>query len=203
MNPFMETASGRAFYLVTPSPDMVSFDDIAEHLSKIARFAGATPGKFYSVADHSVRAAAEVERQGADRADVAAVLLHDAHEAYIVDRITPEKWAEEEIALTNFGTIGEQAVKNVSKQLRYRIDNAIYEAAGLGWPLPVATQQLIKRIDLRMLATERRDLMRSTAHHWPLLDGVEPLPDRIYPEEWPEAMRMFKEAAARVLPVLR
>jgi hypothetical protein len=39
--PFMQTASGRDFYLATPTADMVDFGDIAEHLSKIARFAGA------------------------------------------------------------------------------------------------------------------------------------------------------------------
>lgn len=202
-HPFMQAASGVAFDLVAPTPSMVSFDDIAEHLSKIARFAGATPGRFYSVAEHCVRAAYAVEASGAAPNDVAAVLLHDAHEAYIVDRITPERWAEEVIARDSFGAAGLEAIRNVPKLLRYRIDAAIHEAAGLTWPLPVETQQYIKRIDLRMLATERRDLMRPTDDHWPLLDGIESLPERIAPWAWGEAWRMFGEAAKRFVPALK
>jgi 5'-deoxynucleotidase YfbR-like HD superfamily hydrolase len=198
---WMQTASGKEFNLVAPTAAMVDFGDVAEHLSKLARFAGATPGHFYSVAEHCVRAADALYAWGRDHEACAYALLHDAHEAYIVDRITPERWAEEAIARERFEDDRiVAAVCEVPKLLRYRIDVAVHEAAGLQFPLSVETQRLIKHIDLTMLATERRDLMRASPTPWPILAGVEPLTDRIAPWTWPFACRQYIEALARFLP---
>jgi 5'-deoxynucleotidase YfbR-like HD superfamily hydrolase len=199
--PFMQTAAGRDFYLATPTADMVDFGDIAEHLSKIARFAGATPGYFYSVAEHCVRCADAVFTDTQDRAAAAYALLHDAHEAYIVDRITPERWAEETIAREHFKDEHVvAAVLEVPKILRYRIDVAIHAAAGLQFPLSIEMQRIVKKIDLVMLATERRDLMRVSNSRWPILEGIDPLLDRIAPLSWPFAWREYGEALKRYLP---
>lgn len=54
---FLTTASGRQVDLLDPQPEDIDFSDIAEQLAKECRFNGATPGKFYSVAEHSVRGA--------------------------------------------------------------------------------------------------------------------------------------------------
>jgi uncharacterized protein len=199
--PFMQTASGLDFYLANPTPEMVDFGDIAEHLSKLARFAGATPGHFYSVGEHCVRAADDLYARGLDLECCAYALLHDAHEAYIVDRITPERWAEEAIAREHYAddTIV-AAVLEVPKLLRYRIDAAIHAAAGLQFPLASDLQQIIKQVDLTMLATERRDLMRASLSPWPILDGVEPLEGRIAPWSWPHACRQYLEALRRYVP---
>ena len=198
--PFMQTASGRDFYLATPTPEMVDFGDIAEHLSKLARFAGATPGHFYSVAEHCVRAADAVFAETRDRVAAAYTLLHDAHEAYIVDRITPERWAEEAIARERFEDDHiVAAVLEVPKLLRYRIDAAIHAASGLQWPPSIEMQRIVKKIDLVMLATERRDLMRPSNSPWPILDGIEPLPGRIAPASWPVAWREYGEALKQYL----
>jgi hypothetical protein len=199
--PFMQTASGRDFYLAKPTPEMVDFGDIAEHLSKLARFAGATPGQFYSVGEHCVRAAEAVFADTRNRTAAAYALLHDAHEAYIVDRITPERWAEEAIAREHFEddrTVA--AVCEVPRILRYRIDVAIHAAAGLQFPLSIEMQRLVKKIDLVMLATERRDLMRPSHSPWPILDGITPLPDRIAPLSWATAWRQYGEALKRYIP---
>lgn len=198
---YMQTASGVEFSLVAPTPEMVDFGDIAEHLSKLARFAGATPGHFYSVAEHCVRAADDLYGRGLDLECCAYALLHDAHEAYVVDRITPERWAEEAIARERFEDDAiVAAVAEVPKLLRYRIDAAIHAAAGLQWPPASDMQQIVKQIDLTMLATERRDLMRPSLSHWPILDGIEPLQGRIAPWSWPHACRQYLEALRRYVP---
>lgn len=198
---FMLTASGKEFSLIAPTPDMVDFGDVAEHLSKLARFAGATPGHFYSVAEHCVRAADNLYGRGFPLDLCAYALLHDAHEAYIVDRITPERWAEEAIAREHFSDDAiVAAVCEVPKLLRYRIDVAIHAAAGLAFPLSETMQAAVKRIDLTMLATEKRDLMRPSVTPWVILDGIEPLAERIAPWSWPLACRTFMGALKRYAP---
>lgn len=92
-NHWIMTASGRAFDFVEPSAEMVHWPDVAEHLAKTARFAGATAGVFYSVAQHSVHVARLVAPEWAPWA-----LLHDGHEAYLGDDTTPKKAALAHIA---------------------------------------------------------------------------------------------------------
>ena len=52
---WMQTHSGRAFFIEDVRPEDISINDIAHHLSLICRFSGAC-NSFYSVAEHSVRA---------------------------------------------------------------------------------------------------------------------------------------------------
>jgi hypothetical protein len=46
------TASGVFVDLLNPAAAQIVFADIAEGLSKLARYSGATPGKTFSVAEH-------------------------------------------------------------------------------------------------------------------------------------------------------
>lgn len=91
--PWVETVSGRRVSLVEPDPESISIEDIAHHLSKLCRFAGASR-TFYSVAEHAVRVS-----KAFDVAPDCVLskprkiwgLLHDAHEAYLGDIIRPVK----------------------------------------------------------------------------------------------------------------
>lgn len=199
---WMQTASGVEFDLVNPIAAMVNFDDMAEHLAKIARFAGATPGQFYSVAQHCCLAADAILAQTGNAELAGKVLLHDGHEAYIVDRITPEKWAEEEIACERYGRDAAIIVAAVPAILRERIDAAIYAAAGFPCLPTKDDRTIIKQVDLAMLHTEKRDLMRASGE-WPILQGVDPLPEIIVPWDWQTAMRAFQRRAKAVLPIYR
>lgn len=82
---WMQTFSGRQFWPCDPRADEVCIEDIAHALSMQCRFAGHVR-KFYSVAEHCVRASWIVP----DRFKLAA-LLHDAAEAYVVDLPRPIK----------------------------------------------------------------------------------------------------------------
>lgn len=81
----VETYSGQYVDLVNPDPATIKIEDIAVHLSRIARFGGGT-SRPYSVAEHSVRVSWAVSPGYAMPG-----LLHDAHEAYIGDLIAPFK----------------------------------------------------------------------------------------------------------------
>ena len=88
------TSSGLRFDLVSPRAEQVRLADIARHLSRINRFNGGTGPLPWSVAAHSLLVADVVERTIGGRCDPQlklAALLHDAHEAYIGDLITPVK----------------------------------------------------------------------------------------------------------------
>ena len=159
------TASGRRFPLLSPSPDDVRWCDIAGHLAKICRFSGGTE-LFYSVAQHSVLSAEHATMPRAwDGEDVRifataieaftlqtvfrAVLLHDGEEYVGNDQTRPVQDAFE-IECPGF--------KAARQRLLGRISGAIYQKAHLPWPLPPLLGEAVKRADIRIGATEQRDL---------------------------------------------
>lgn len=73
-------------YLPDPRREMIKIKDIAQSLSRQCRFNG--HGKyFYSVAEHCVLGASMYS----DPSDQFAFLLHDAHETYTGDIVSPVK----------------------------------------------------------------------------------------------------------------
>lgn len=161
---------GRAFDLVNPTPEMVDFSTIATVLARVPRFGGHTGGGVLSVAQHCTEGANAILREGGGRLAAAAFLLHDAHEAYIGDIATPVALALECVANQNALTIAESgqggAVRDAIASLKARIDSAIYQAAGLPWPLDPQSAALVKLYDRRMLETERRARLAIPPHAW-------------------------------------
>jgi hypothetical protein len=80
---------GNRAYLYDIQPGEIFISDIARALSHIARFGGHTPWH-YSVAQHSILVAEELERTGYTYRALWG-LLHDAAEAYIGDVVRPIK----------------------------------------------------------------------------------------------------------------
>lgn len=81
----MITHSGILFNLLDPDPEDILIEDIAVHLSRIARWNGGTR-QFYSVAEHCCRCC-----DFAPNEDKLICLLHDAEEAYWGDTISTVK----------------------------------------------------------------------------------------------------------------
>lgn len=154
MNPTITTRSGLYFNFINPDPDTIIIEDIAHALANICRFTGHTK-QFYSVAQHSVLVSEIVEPEY--QLDG---LMHDAAEAYIGDISSPLKRRIPQYAAIE---------RTVEYAVRYKF--------GLMLDLTPA----IKKADYVLLATERRDLMAEHDEYWGLLDGVQPLPDRIEP----------------------
>jgi hypothetical protein len=121
--------SGKSLDLLNPDPAVMDLDVIAQSLSKLCRYTGQCL-RFYSVAEHSVRASYIDE--------TLETLLHDAAEAFIGDVATPLKRL-----LPDYAIIEE------------KIEAAIAERYGLKWPWNID----VHNADAVMLVTEQRDLL--------------------------------------------
>jgi 5'-deoxynucleotidase YfbR-like HD superfamily hydrolase len=161
---YIQTASGKHFNYAHPDLDSIDIYDIAQALSRESRFNGHT-GMFYSVAQHSMLASRIVPPEFMKEA-----LLHDASEAYMKDLPSPLK-----------------ALLPDYKIIEARVDAAIRKRFGL----PAAMSPAVKRADMILLATERRDLMRQGDDVWACLEGVAPLDEVIQPMVDFAAQRCF------------
>ena len=151
---WINTLSGQHFSFADTDPDTISIEDIAGALSNLCRFTGHVQD-FYSVAQHSVYVSRLVPPEMALEA-----LLHDAAEAYCGDVSSPLK-----------------ALLPDYQSIEYLIDMTIR----FKFELPAAMSAQVKRADLIMLATERRDFDMDDGTPWPVLEGVECADFMIYP----------------------
>lgn len=139
-NPWISTASGRKYHFMRPSAEEIDLHDIAASLSKTCRFTG-HPEPMYSVAQHSVL----VSRRLPEGLKLAG-LMHDAHEAYIGDMSRPMK-----LSAAIFSPLAHEWLEFLKVQAR--------EAIAAALDVPAVIPPEVKAVDMRMLATEARDLM--------------------------------------------
>lgn len=173
--PWMQTYSGKKFCHLDHLLTDFDIEDIAHALSLQCRFAGHC--KFhYSVGQHSIlgtKRILETSGLGSETASIAfAFLLHDASEAYMTDIPTPLK----ALIGRGFGDVDEL------------IQNQIY--IYFRSPCFLYTHQ-VKEVDMRMLATEKRDIMRPCIESWGPLP--EPYEERIEPMQPERVEGMFIE----------
>ena len=161
--PEILTVSGNYFRFDDVENSTFTIKDIAHALSHIGRYTGHT-SVFYSVCEHSVRASYVVPAEHA-----LAALMHDSSEAFLGDVSSPLK-----------------AILTEYKMIEEYVEEAILKRFGLPFPM----HPEIKKADLIMLATEKRDLMPKS-NEWDVLKGVNPLPDTIYPWTSGWAKMMF------------
>lgn len=166
MNPTIYTLNGSYFNFVEVEQNIISVSSIARALSNICRFNGQIES-FYSVAQHSVMVSHCVPKEHAMSA-----LFHDAAEAYIGDVTKPLK-----------------ALLPDYQQIEERVEKDIFSKLGLQWPL----HPCIKKADLDLLATERRDLFNpdNKAGEWACLQGATPIEQKITPMFPQEAFLLF------------
>ncbi len=162
---WMITYTGRRVDIPTPKPGQICIEDVATHLSRIPRFAGATQYP-WCVAAHSLHCAALAEAEGFPKEAQLAALLHDAHEAYCSDIPSPFKEA------VRAGNPSAFCSLDIAEE---KLEVAVLHQLGALEHLERYRGQ-VKRWDLISLATERRDLMHpaASAEPWHWLQGVEP-----------------------------
>lgn len=157
---WMLTYTGAQFDLLHADPLSISLLDIAAALAKVNRFHGHTC-RLYSVAEHSLHVCNLMEREHGitSPAGLLAGLMHDAHEAYTGDAGTPLKQALDSQTDGGWSKFEARVAGQVLQRFKLR-------DTMLQW------RDEVKRADLQMLATERRDLMPSAGPAWPSLDGI-------------------------------
>ena len=179
---WIQTASGRAFYPLDPRPKDVCIEDIAHALSMSCRFNGHTR-ELYSVAQHCVLGALWMEGSREERL---AFLLHDATEAYLPEVTRPVK---SQLYVAYGGSF---------RDAEARLMDAILDGLGVsGYPACSTCEAKTHATDLRMLATERLQLMSAPPRPWKFTEGVEPFDRLIHPwQPWiakQEYLRAYKE----------
>lgn len=143
----IQTYSGGAYDFADPTPDMISFHDIAHALSNMCRFAGHVK-RFYSVAEHSVLVSYLVAQRTGDLELAVAGLFHDAHEAYVWDAPRPFKPLLGE-DFRHFADLADSAIAR-----RFGLNPAAFHAPA------------VKDADDHALVTEARQLMHHGTDGW-------------------------------------
>jgi hypothetical protein len=166
---WIQTFSGRAVDLLSPTPDQIDLADIAHSLARIRRYAGHTSGEDgLTLAQHSllVRAAAVHAAPLAYNTHLWA-LLHDAHEAYTGDLTSPLQLALEARC---------PGFRSALKDVQWRFDRLIGAKFGLTEADIDAAAPIVSRCDLIALATERQFLLGKGEREWPAVELPPPLP---------------------------
>lgn len=196
-------SNGKGIDLLNPRPEDIDWPSLAEHLGKETRYNGATPDVQYSVAQHSYLGSDAILVDGGTPTEAAYFLLHDAHEALLKDVTTPLKEALSDIAAAYYDIPADNVMSSFDI-LEHRADCAIFNAAGLKWPMLEDLRSRVKKYDLIMFVTEWRDLMHDVPHpNWAPYSGIKPLVDRIDPLPWAQARAGWMLRAKRLLPSLQ
>lgn len=171
----MAWGDGTQYNFGEPNPEVISIEDYAFGLAFTVRFRGQTRHRgervFYGVGQHNVIGAEELLRAGHGKANAIAFLFHESGELPFGDLPGPAKamfpgWRDHE----------------------KRHCEAINARFGIATPDP----DLIKRFDVRMFLTERRDLMLGGLGGKPITPGFEPFEAEIVPYAHPgKAARRF------------
>lgn len=172
---WIQLASGKPFNLEGPDCP-VSIEDVADGLSKINRFAGATRVP-YSVAQHSVlvsKIAGKLRHDNCPYAQLHA-LLHDVHEIVLTDIPTPVK------SMLDDGRLSD---------LEHEVQRRILRGLHLS-DIALSSYGTTKQADMIALATEKRDLMAPQQRSWGQWVLPEPLKRKVRPVGWRIARRMF------------
>jgi hypothetical protein len=177
---WIQTYTGRQFHPLRPRISTIHIVDIAHHLAGIRRYTGAT-NRYYSVGEHCCHIARQLQFESSDCSLALAGLLHDASEAYTNDMSRPLKTRPE---MERF-----RAVERYIQELIYTKYN-----------LPVLEDPRVKLADMRMYATEVRDLMQPQHPEWIITE--EPYGFEVK-QPWPEHhvratfLRLFVELGGR------
>ncbi|MES0023125.1 MULTISPECIES: hypothetical protein [unclassified Mesorhizobium] len=153
---------GSAFDLLDPKASDISFADMANTLSKLARFNGLYRCPAYPVAQHCVMGADAMFRETGDGVAAGYFLLHDGHEYVLGDFTRPAvDLIQHHIGklASDAGLDGDDFVQRLAHRaiasVKRSIDDAIYQAADLPDIESVPTySQKIRDMDDRMLIAE-------------------------------------------------
>jgi len=155
---WIQTYEGKQLRVPEFNADAISLNETAMVLSRICRFGGRTR-VFYSVAEHSLRVAQCVADLGGSLFDQFYALNHEGDEALL-------------------GFDPPSPMLKLLPDLR-DLKRKAHESYMRRYGLPVEMPAIVKRADLILLATEKRDLMLPTPEGTEWICAEEPLRERI------------------------
>lgn len=169
---WITTFTGKKFDYVDTTPDMIDIADIAHSLAAQVRFNGHTKQP-YSVGQHSMGVAMWTYQKTNDKNIGLQGLLHDATEAYIGDMVSPLK-----------------AMIPAFKQY----EDWLWAIIAAKFGVPVEMHEVVKEADLRILLTEKHEMINNDhTPRWELEDVVEPLPIKIVIQPFEVVRKQFME----------
>jgi 5'-deoxynucleotidase YfbR-like HD superfamily hydrolase len=171
------TYSGIYINVADPKWEDLLAMDIAMGLARKCRFGGHTK-KFYSVAEHSVWCALKAQELYPDDKPLQfALLMHDAHEAYLGDWPTP--------MVDSISTSLIPGFKRMIDLIKTNLQNAINTRFGIS--KKVMEDPRVKEIDRLALEWEWENKVQS----W---KGFQPLEDRDNADIWLEYFKKLVTA---------
>jgi uncharacterized protein len=190
---WIQTVSGRDVDLLNPKPESILLGDIVYALAKIPRFIGHTIGRLpWSVAQHSMLVESLLP-ESSDPLERLYALLHDAHEAYVGDIVSPLKRAMDAIWKSEQSAGNHKYVSPPSNYLRTitgRLDIAIFTVFDLH---PTSdTMHKVHVADMLALRVEADLLMATRKREWVYLsDPPDPMPSLQLGISRMEVMKLF------------
>jgi hypothetical protein len=206
---WIQSYSGREVHPLDLRPEQVTFEDIPHALAQKVRFNGHLREMGYSVAQHCVLGAEQIvpasDRYLPTEEDARklrlAFLLHECGEVFCPDVPAPIK--PHLRVQYNPGSGDSGRMLKTWSELEDEHTRVILQALGLSELLPLIDSKEVHEMDVRMLMTEKRDLMGPGPglRKWSTAN-VEPLPikiDRCWgPEEAKAAFtRMYRLLTGR------
>jgi hypothetical protein len=155
---WIQSFYGRAVTPLDLKHEQVSFEDIPHALSQKVRFTGHLREMGYSVAQHCAMGAEAI-----DAPFKLAFLLHEVSEVFLPDVASPIKPF---LRITD-----KSGVLRTWSGLELHHQRVILEAIGYGDLFPLLDCEEVHEMDLRMLATEKRDLMGVEPQEWAVFSG--------------------------------
>jgi len=155
---WIQTYEGKQLRIPEWNHDAISLNETATVLSRICRFGGRTR-VFYSVAEHSLRVAQCVADLGGSLFEQFYALNHEGDEALL-------------------GFDPPSPMLKLLPDLR-DLKRKAHESYMRRYGLPVEMPAIVKRADLILLATEKRDLMLPTPEGTEWICAEEPLKEQI------------------------
>lgn len=155
---------GECYDFDNPNPEVITIEDVAYALAFTVRWRGQARHRgqrcFYGVGQHCVFGAEMMLAEGHSRADAFAFLMHEP----------------DEVVLPDFPGPGKSCVPGF-REFAKKQGDALHKRFGYEVPDPA----LVKRWDLRMMNTEKRDLMpghEADVFHSSARTSIE---DNVYP----------------------
>jgi len=178
---WLQTHTGKKIYPYIPRAEDVDVRDIVHALANICRFGGHARS-FYSVAQHSVYVSHFCEPENA-----LIGLFHDSVETYLGDVVRPLKRG-----LADYSALEKQWALVIGEEL------------GFGDTLANLPHD-VKRADMKLLVTEKRDVV-ARGPGWnkiePGYEPVEPIQKRIKPFLPTDARTLFCKRLRQLAPDL-